>query len=136
MNDTKSGHPGNGTEVSTKPRRRRFSGAYKAKVLAECDAATEPGEIGAILRREGLYSSHLSTWRAQRAHEGRAGLDAKRRGPKPKSQLVRDNERLRKELARAEERARRAELIVEAQKKLCEVLGIPPSPSPSGENEP
>ena len=120
-------------EVTAKPRRRKFTAAYKAKILEECDVATEPGAIGAILRREGLYSSHLCQWREARRQQGLAGLKAKKRGRKPKSELARENEELRKALARAEERARRAELIVGAQKKLCEVLGISEAPPPSSE---
>jgi transposase-like protein len=123
-------------EVDAKPKRRRFSGAYKQRIIEECDAATEPGAIGEILRREGLYSSHLSEWRKTRRLEGVAGLAAKKRGRKPKSELAKENERLRRDLARAEERARRAELIVEAQKKLCAILGIPNDPPGSDESTP
>jgi transposase-like protein len=82
-------------EVDAKPKRRRFSGAYKQRILEECDAATEPGAIGEILRREGLYSSHLSEWRKTRRLEGVAGLAAKKRGRKPKSELAKEIERLR-----------------------------------------
>ena len=123
-------------EVDAKPKRRRFTGAYKQRIIEECDAATELGEIGEILRREGLYSSHLSEWRKTRRREGVAGLAAKKRGRKPKSELTRENERLRRDLARAEERARRAELIVEAQKKLCALLGIPNEPPESDGSTP
>jgi transposase-like protein len=121
-------------EVPTKPTRRRFTAAYKAKIVAECDAATEPGAVGAILRREGLYSSHLSSWRRQLKLEGIDGVSAKKRGPKPKPEMQRENERLQRRLAQAEERLRRAELIIEAQKKLSEVLGLSISPTPSDES--
>lgn len=123
-------------EVDAKPKRRKFSGAYKQRIVEECDAATEPGAIGEILRREGLYSSHLSEWRKTRRLEGVAGLAAKKRGRKPKSEVVKENERLRRELARVEERARRAELIVEAQKKLCAILGVPNERPPSDGSTP
>lgn len=111
-------------EVVAKAKRRRFTVAYKRRILEEADRCTKPGEIGALLRREGLYSSHLVTWRAARARGELAGEKAKRRGPKPKPvaveakrilQLERENRRLR---ARAE----RAEALVEVQKKLSALL--------------
>lgn len=111
-------------EVVAKAQRRRFTVAYKRRVLQEADRCRKPGEIGALLRREGLYSSHLVTWRAARARGELAGDGAKRRGPKPKPahpdakrilQLERENRRLR---ARAE----RAEALVEVQKKLSALL--------------
>ncbi len=123
-------------EVQPKPKRRRFSAAYKRRIVEECDAATESGAIAEILRREGLYSSHLHDWRRLRRLDGVAGLEPKKRGPKPKSELAKENERLRRELARSDERARRAELIIEAQKKLCEVLGLPTATPPNSEMKP
>ena len=111
-------------EVVAKAQRRRFTAAYKRRVLQEAERCTKPGEIGALLRREGLYSSHLTTWRGARARGELAGDGAKRRGPKPKPvppeakrilQLERENRRLR---ARAE----RAEALVEVQKKLSALL--------------
>lgn len=111
-------------EVVAKAQRRRFTAAYKRRVLQEADRCTKPGEVGALLRREGLYSSHLTTWRAARARGELAGEGAKRRGPKAKPvsadakrimQLERENRRLR---ARAE----RAEALVEVQKKLSALL--------------
>lgn len=106
-------------EVLTHPKRRRFTAEYKLRILAEVDKATAPGGVGRILRREGLYSSHLVKWRAERAQAQRAGLEPKRRGPKPQPkhpsqdearQLRRENERLKKQL-------QRAELLIELQKK-------------------
>jgi transposase-like protein len=114
-----------------------FTAEYKAKILEECDAATQPGDIGAILRREGLYSSHLCDWRRTRAAGGTAALSRKRgRPPKdPELQAERkENERLRGQIARLEEKLRRAEIIQDAQKKLAELLAPladPPSESSS-----
>lgn len=107
-------------EVSEKAQRRQFSATYKQRILEEADRCTELGQIGALLRREGLYSSHLSTWRSQREH----ALAAQRRGRKPSAQFVqteriaeleRDNERLRQQLEQAQ-------AIIEVQKKLSELL--------------
>jgi transposase-like protein len=111
--------------VPEKARRRRFSGAYKLRILQAVDACSEPGEIGALLRREGLYSSHLSKWRQQRDAGALAGLRPKKRGRKARpvdpqakriAQLERDNERLRHKLEQAE-------TIIEVQKKLSRILG-------------
>ncbi len=107
-------------EVPEKAQRRQFSAAYKQRILEETDRCTELGQIGALLRREGLYSSHLSTWRSQREH----ALAAQRRGRKPSARFVpaervaeleRDNERLRQQLEQAQ-------AIIEVQKKLSELL--------------
>lgn len=118
-------------EVLAKAERRRFTVDYKRRVLQEADACTKAGELGALLRREGLYSSHLATWRSARARGELSGLSAKKRGPKAKAphpdakrilQLERENRRLR---ARAE----RAEALVELQKKVAALLGNDLSPS-------
>jgi transposase len=107
-------------EVPEKAQRRQFSAAYKQRILEEADRCTELGQIGALLRREGLYSSHLSTWRSQREQ----ALAAQRRGRKPSAQfgpaeriaeLERDNERLHQQLEQAQ-------AIIEVQKKLSELL--------------
>ncbi len=108
-------------EVSTKAKRRSFTAEYKRRILEEADSCTEPGEIGALLRREGLYSSHLAKWRRQREAGGLDGLKPKKRGRKKDeeaaeiAQLRRENERLRKQLEQAE-------LIIAAQKKLAQAL--------------
>ena len=113
-------------EGELRPQRRKFTGEYKAKILAECAAATEPGQIGAILRREGLYSSHLVDWRRRQAEGGKHGLAPQRIGRPPKNPLVREHEKelaaLKRENAKLQEKLRRAEIIVDAQKKLAEVL--------------
>jgi transposase-like protein len=105
--------------VPEKAIRRQFSAEYKRRVLEEADACAEPGEIGALLRREGLYSSHLSKWRQQRERGSWAALQPQKRGPKPpQSDLMsRENERLRKQL-------RQAAAIIEIQKRASEILGI------------
>jgi transposase-like protein len=112
------------TEVTEKRGRRRFPKEYKLRILQEADACTRPGEVGALLRREGLYSSHLTHWREQRLDGTLKALERKR-GPKPKrtteqvelAALRRDNEKLREKL-------RKAEKIIEVQKKLSELLGL------------
>ncbi len=108
-------------EVRPAPRRRTFTSEYKLRILAEADRSSEPGAIGALLRREGLYSSHLTEWRRQRAAgELKAGVTKVRgRKPAPEAQelarLQRENERLRAQLVQAE-------LIIGAQKKLAQAL--------------
>jgi len=115
---------GEEVEVVAKAQRRRFTVAYKRRMLQEAERCKQPGELGALLRREGLYSSHLTAWRAARARGELVGNGAKRRGPPAKPphpeakrilQLERENRRLR---ARAE----RAEALVEVQKKLSVLL--------------
>ena len=121
-------------EVSEKPVRRRFTAEYKLRILAEADACSEPGMLGELLRREGLYSSHLTTWRRQRDEGVLAGLTPKRRGrkAKPKNPLSDENERLRRENQRLKEQLRQAELIIGVQKKVSEMLSIPLK-TPDGE---
>jgi transposase-like protein len=113
-------------EVVAKATRRRFSAEYKMKILQEADACREPGEIGALLRREGLYFSNVKTWRAQRRTGALAGLAQKKRGPTPKepNPLAAKVAALEKETARLTARAERAEALVELPKKVSEILGI------------
>ena len=110
-------------EVTEKAVRRRFTAEYKERILDEVERCTEPGQVGQLLRREGLYSSHLANWRRQR----KAGLAAKKRGrkPKPNKKERQELERLRRENTRLAERLRQAETIIDVQKKVCEMLGIP-----------
>jgi transposase len=114
-------------EVVAKASRRRFPAEYKRKILREADACTAPGAIGALLRREGLYSSHLTTWRAQRERGELAGLTPKPRGPAPKAKnpLAGRVAALEREVTRQKARAERAEALVELQKKVAELLGTP-----------
>ena len=124
--------------VAEKPVRRRFTAEYKLRILHEADRSTAPGELGALLRREGLYSSLLSTWRRQRDEGTLAGLTPKRRGRKanPDAPLIAENERLKRETQRLAAKLRQAETIIEVQKKLSEILGIPPPPPDSNERTP
>ena len=117
-------------EVLEKPVRRRFTVQYKAKILAEADACTEAGQFGELLRREGLYSSHLTTWRRQRDKGALAGLTPKQRGRKarPKNPLADEVARLQRENKRLQEQLRQAELIIDVQKKVSEMLNIPLKP--------
>jgi transposase-like protein len=107
-----------------KPTRRRFTAAYKLKILAEAAACTTPGSVGALLRREGLYSSHLAAWRAAE-QAGTLRGPAPRRGPKPASVTAREVAILERKLARAEARATRAEALIELQKKVAQLFGEP-----------
>jgi len=116
-------------EVPQKAKRRRFSAAYKLKILKRTDAMEGTGEIGAMLRREGLYWSMLSRWRQQREAGSLRGLKPKKRGPKGKKSdpLAMENKRLRREMALLHGKLRQAELVIEIQKKVSELLGIPQS---------
>ena len=108
-----------------KATRRRFSAEYKLKILREAEACTQPGELGALLRREGLYSSNLTTWRVQRRTGELGGLAPKKRGPVPKAKnpLAAKVAALQREVTRYKGRAERAEALVELQKKVAEFLG-------------
>jgi transposase-like protein len=114
-------------EVTALPKRRQFSAAYKRRIVRAANACKVPGEIGALLRREGLYSSHLGHWRKEVEAGEHAALAPKRRGPKPDltKAEARRNEALEREVTRLRGKLERAELIIEAQKKLCELLGLP-----------
>ena len=130
-----NGEPIPDPAVPEKPVRRRFTAEYKIRVLREADRFNELGQLGALLRREGLYSSHLSTWRQQRDEGTLAGLTPKRRGRKanPDAPLIAENERLKRETQRLAAKLRQAETIIEVQKKLSEILGIPlPPPDSNG----
>ena len=109
-------------EVVAKATRRRFTAAYKRKILRAADACTQPGAIGVLLRREGLYSSHLDKWRKQRAQEQ---LGAQKRGRKADPQAA-EVTRLRQENERLQARLQQAETIIAVQKKLSELLGLTP----------
>lgn len=115
------------SEVVAVARRRTFTKSYMQRIVHEADACTVPGGIGALLRREGLYSSHLSKWRIEVATLDAATSPNKTRGPKPDAakaidrrvaNLEHENAKLRKKLGRAEQ-------IIDVQKKLCDLLGLP-----------
>ena len=118
------------TEVVASPKhdrrqRRNFTTEYRERILREADACTERGALGALLRREGLYSSQLSTWRVQREREGRAGLEPKRPGPKPnkdaKDRLI---EQQNDRIERLEKELRISKALLELQGKAQEILGL------------
>jgi transposase len=112
-------------EVTERPVRRVYSAEFKRQVLREVDACSELGEIGAVLRRHGLYSSHLKTWREQRERGELSGLAAQKRGrkPAPKNPLADEVARLEREVRRLTARAERAEGLVDLQKKMAALLG-------------
>ena len=111
-------------EVVARPKRRQFTAEYKLRILREVDACKEPGEIGALLRREGLYSSHLVLWRRQREQAAQTQLKSRKRGPKPKVQDPRIKQ-LERENARLHRQLKRVALLLDIQKKAGEILGIP-----------
>ncbi len=119
-----------GTEIVPTPQndrrqRRRFSPEEKARILREADRCTERGQLGALLRREGIYSSHLTVWRAMVSREGMAGLAGKKPGRKPgkddKDRLI---EKLQKRTAKLEKELRISQKVIELQVKAHEILGI------------
>ncbi|MCK5880089.1 MAG: transposase [Holophagae bacterium] len=118
-------------EVEEKPRRRRFSASYKLEILREADQCTMQGQLGALLRREGLYYSNLHTWRKSRERSELSALSEKKRGCKPNprnplsnevAQLKHENERLTTEL-------KKARIIIDVQKKISDLLEIEPPPT-------
>jgi transposase len=140
-------HPGGGVprpvpassvsdpEVTAKPVRRRFTADYKRSIVEQSEACHDAGAVGALLRREGLYSSHLSTWRRQARQGELAGLTPKKRGRKATlSPLVEENRKLVATNTRLQKRLEDAEFIIEVQKKLAAALGrpIPDRPSEAG----
>jgi transposase len=124
--------PSPDSEVAATAKRRQFSSSERRRILAAADRCSKTGEIGALLRREGIYSSQLATWRKQREATERAGLEPKKRGRKADpaiaearrvAELTRENERLRRKLAQAH-------TIIDVQKKLCTLLGLPTAEEP------
>lgn len=123
------------TEVRDRAARRSFSAAYKLEILKRADACRKPGELGELLRSEGLYSSHLTAWRKQR-DRGAIGALARRRGRKPeKNPLVAELERAKRENLRLTKELWKAHRIIECQKKVAEILEIPLTAPPELENE-
>jgi transposase len=120
-------------EVVVKPKRRSFSMEYKIRILEEADAAsTTPGGVGALLRREGLYSSHLVTWRRERRAGILEALKPRKRGPRSEcNPLAEENQKLRRQVGQLAEKLRKAEIIIDVQKKVAALLGHPlPDPDP------
>ena len=120
-------------EVVATARRRQFSGSDKRRILEAADRCTQPGDLGALLRKEGIYSSHLNTWRKQRTAAERAALEPQQRGRKADpalaedrrvARLTQENDRLRRQLAQAH-------AIIDVQKKLCALLGLPADGMPN-----
>jgi transposase-like protein len=114
-------------EVPERPRRRHFSAEYKVRIVEEAEACTEPGEIGALLRREGLWSSSLSRWRRQYRAGALKSLKERKRGRRASAggALARENRELKRKVTRLEGRLKRAEKLLEIQKKVSEILGVP-----------
>ena len=113
-------------EVVPRAKRRRFSAEYKLRILEEAEARSERGQIGSLLRREGLYSSHLTTWRQQREQGQLEALSPKNRGRKPSvdEALAKELAELKRENQRLGNRLQQAETIIEVQKKLSGLLGL------------
>lgn len=113
------------TEVTAKAKRRRFTAEYKRRILKEADAC-ERGELGALLRREGLYSSHLVEWRRARDAGERAGLTPRKRGPKAQATdpLAAKIAEQQKQIARLEAENAKLQLICDVQKKVSQLLGV------------
>jgi transposase len=122
-------------EVTARAARRRFSARYKLQILRTADACTGAGEVGTLLRREGLYSSHLTTWRRQREAGSLAALAPQKRGrpAAASAPLARRLAELERDNAALTRRLHQAETIIDVQKKLCTLLGIPlPPPASDG----
>lgn len=126
------GRPAPDPQVPEKARRRRFTASYKLEILRAADRCSAPGEVGSLLRREGLYSSHLVEWRRQRERGTLAALAPRKRGRMARpvnpqavriAELERENQRLRRKLEQAQ-------TIIEVQKKLSEILGLPVAKTP------
>ena len=132
MNAFEQAHGEPAIEVVAKATRRRFTVEYKRKIVREADGCKTPGAVGALLRREGLYSSHLTTWRAARERGELAGAP-KQRGPArrvvdPRDTKLAEQER---EITRWQKRAARAEALVDLQKQVAALLGTPLTTEPS-----
>jgi transposase len=124
-------------EVSQIAKRRRFSADHKLNILRQADTCMQSGDISALLRREGLYASHLSTWRRQRNAGSLQALKPKTRGRKPvqKNPLAAENARQQREIKRFELRLKKAEIIIDVQKKVSEILGTTLNSPEESDNE-
>lgn len=122
-------------EVDPRPQRRRFTAKDKLRIVEAADRCTEPGSIGAFLRREGIYSSYLTSWREERRRGALMSL-SKKRGPKPKKNPLSDEvEKLRRELVAVKQQLAQAEIIIGVQKKVASLLGIPLKTLDDDEND-
>ncbi len=123
-------------EVPEKARRRRFSAKYKLRILDDADRCSEHGQLGELLRREGLYSSHLTCWRRQRREGSIQGLTPRKRGRKaqPRNPLTKRVTELERENEILNKRLHQAELIIEVQKKVSQILGVTPATPENSEN--
>lgn len=121
-------------EVVPQAKRRRFSAAYKLRILTEADGCSESGQIGALLRREGLYSSHLTRWRQLRAKGQLQALAPQKRGRRPDPQVA-ELTQLRRENEQLRARLEQAEVIIDVQKKLSQLLGRTTNQSSSDKDE-
>ena len=117
----------NDPEVTLRPVRRTFTATYKQAILEECERCASGG-MGMILRREGLYASHLAHWRSQRIEGGKVGLEPRMRGPRPQPDRV-EMTQLRRENERLQMRLKQAEAIIDVQKKVSQLLGLIASPT-------
>lgn len=123
-------------EVSEKPVRRSFSPSYQARIVREADACTEKGQISALLRREGLYSSQLFEWRKKYRRGAQAALQGKKRGRKStKTSEEKEIDRLKKQVASLEKQLHQAETIIDVQKKISDLLGIQQPPIETNEDD-
>ena len=121
-------------EVVPQAKRRQFTAAYKLRIVREADACTAPGQVGSLLRREGLYSSYLSKWRQQREDGQLQALSSKKRGRKPEDPSVEELAQLQRENERLRARLEQAEIIIDVQKKLSKLLGLTTDTTENGEN--
>jgi transposase-like protein len=119
-------------EVVPKAKRRQFTAKYKLRIVREADACSEPGQIGSLLRREGLYSSYLSKWRQQREDGQLQALSSRKRGRKPEDPAVEELAQLQRENERLRARLEQAEIIIDVQKKLSQLLGLTTDTTESG----
>ena len=121
-------------EVVPKARRRQFTTEYKLRIIREADACTEPGQIGSLLRREGLYSSYLSKWRQQREEGQLQALSSRKRGRKSQEPSVAELANLQRENERLRARLEQTEIIIDVQKKLSKLLGLTADSTESDES--
>jgi transposase len=120
------------SEVRSKATRRRFTAKYKLMIVERADKCTKPGEVGALLRKEGLFSSQLAVWRKQRDKGAVSGLSRKRGRRSTKSPLLDENKVLRQQVDALQRQLKKAEMIIDVQKKLSEILAEPPSDENNG----